>query len=420
MSGYIYLIKLREFNNIKEPTYKLGRSSDINRRHKEYPKDSILVYSCIVNNEKKLEPLLMDQFEINFIQKKEYGTEYFKGDYVKMIQLINEIIHEHDDIMIEPETNIIESYHTLKNLVNQLVNDYDQKELISNKYITIIENDNTKTDIDHLNLLNTNINRTILDINELINIKNKSNENIDETEYPCEYEGHCESCIRLNKIKTYCVETCDLCHNFRIEEKKTIKESAKRYYKQFIMKKDNGNILNPIVTNNITINNIHVNCDSLEINIKEPYFISRDNLFYVTIEINRPTIEEMIKQLKYIFTYSMCGSKGKYLFPNEEKHSASGTFEVTAALYTIKNVDTKPILHGLLRYTKSSSTLMTVLKLENIKKSSILTKNPIIKAISIPLWENTKHYYCVKTLQDTIKNITSTTYYGSSIKDFVS
>ena len=63
---------------------------------------------------------------------------------------------------------------------------------------------------------------------------------------------------------------------------------------------------------------------------------------------------------------------------------------------------------------------MTTLKLQNIKQSQIVSKGPMINAGLIPLWENKKHHYCIKTLQDMIKTVTSTTYYGSSVKDFIS
>ena len=219
MSGYIYLIKLREFNNIKESTYKIGRSCDISRRHKEYPKDSILLYSCIVNNEKKLEPLLLDEFRLKFIQKKQYGTEYFSGNYIKMVQVINEIINKYDDIVLEPELNIIESYHHLKQNVNQLIDDIMKKELIMSKYISLIQFENE--DINNLITLNTNISFVLSNINEITNDVNPINE--DKTiEYPCEYAGHCDTCIESTKIKLFCKEKCELCQTFRIEQKRSI------------------------------------------------------------------------------------------------------------------------------------------------------------------------------------------------------
>ncbi len=85
MKGYIYLIQVREFNKLNENTYKVGRTEDFNRQFSEYPKDSILLYSCIVNNALKLENLILPQFKISFIYKPCYGHEYFQGDYTNML-----------------------------------------------------------------------------------------------------------------------------------------------------------------------------------------------------------------------------------------------------------------------------------------------------------------------------------------------
>ena len=49
MSGYIYLIRLREFVRLKEETYKIGRTTKTaNNRLSKYPKDSERILS--VNN----------------------------------------------------------------------------------------------------------------------------------------------------------------------------------------------------------------------------------------------------------------------------------------------------------------------------------------------------------------------------------
>ncbi len=209
-----------------------------------------------------------------------------------------------------------------------------------------------------------------------------------------------------------------MCNTFRDLSNKRIKEKAKEIYNTQIHPKNVKKTTNQLIMKQ-TINNLYVQCDSLEVKIEQPYFTSYDNIFYVTIEINRRTIEEMIKKLKYIFINLMCGVNGKYIFPNEEKYSAASSFPVNAALYTIKNTETKPILHGLLKYQKENTTArMTVAKLQNMNKSNDISKKPFIKASLMSLWEDKKYHYCVKSFNDTIKTITSTTHHGSIIDDF--
>lgn len=91
-SYYIYIIQEREFIRIKEETYKVGITQDIIRRYSEYPKSSKLIYTrvCDTNFEKEILKFLKEKF----IQKREYGTEYFEGDYNEIINCINKIIDE--------------------------------------------------------------------------------------------------------------------------------------------------------------------------------------------------------------------------------------------------------------------------------------------------------------------------------------
>ena len=131
MNGYIYIIQLREFVNIHEQTYKIGRSKDVHQRYQGYPKDSIHIYSRVVNDEVKLEQLIKDRFKIDFIQKRIYGVEYFKGDHNKMINIMNEIIIKYDKVVIQPENNIIESYNQLTILSNKLIDLIIEKDEIT-------------------------------------------------------------------------------------------------------------------------------------------------------------------------------------------------------------------------------------------------------------------------------------------------
>ena len=146
------MIQLREFVNIHEQTYKIGRSKDVHQRYQGYPKDSIHIYSRVVNDEVKLEQLIKEQFKIDFIQKRIYGIEYFKGDHNKMIDVMNEIIVKHDNVVIQPENNIIESYNQLNILSNKLIDLIIEKDQIlsrqpSQSYSKLITIDDVIADV---------------------------------------------------------------------------------------------------------------------------------------------------------------------------------------------------------------------------------------------------------------------------------
>jgi hypothetical protein len=88
-TNYIYLLQLREFIKTKENIYKIGRTTQENyKRFHSYPKGSILLFQMICSNCKEMEKVLIKIFKNLFIQRKEIGTEYFEGDYQKMIDII--------------------------------------------------------------------------------------------------------------------------------------------------------------------------------------------------------------------------------------------------------------------------------------------------------------------------------------------
>lgn len=249
MSGFIYLINSREFNNIKEPTYKIGRSNDIHRRYKEYPKDSILLYSCVVNNEIKLEKLIIKQFKIDFIQKKEYGNEYFKGDHTKMIKIINNIINEHDDeVAKQPDMNVIESFNKMKILNKQLIALLNKKDILMEVYFPLPSYDFALSDQTNkpeefetisvdprhrssLNELNDSITGVLV---QIIDLMSDTQDTVKKVEpnitYKCEFGNICTLCKTNCKNKIYCSHICYICPELRNEKKKLAIKYAKESY----------------------------------------------------------------------------------------------------------------------------------------------------------------------------------------------
>ncbi len=77
------------------------------------------------------------------------------------------------------------------------------------------------------------------------------------------------------------------------------------------------------------------------------------------------------------------------------------------------------ILYGLLRYKHIvKQSALSINKIKKIGQYQDIRKSPVVDA-SIPnLYENKKHFYCVKDLTNIINHIKSTPYNGSDIALF--
>jgi hypothetical protein len=90
---YIYLLQEREFIKTKEPIYKIGKTKQEKlKRIKSYPNGSELLFYMVCNNCDEIEKTIINKFKSHFIHKKEFGNEYFMGDYNLMIDTIYNII----------------------------------------------------------------------------------------------------------------------------------------------------------------------------------------------------------------------------------------------------------------------------------------------------------------------------------------
>jgi hypothetical protein len=115
--GYIYIIQEREFYNLSKDIYKIGRTSNIMNRFKDYPKNSNYCYFRQTNKFIIDEKELINIFKNNFIQRKDIGTEYFEGNLYSMIKTINNY-YDNTDIKTENEIILLTKLKTIK------LNDY--------------------------------------------------------------------------------------------------------------------------------------------------------------------------------------------------------------------------------------------------------------------------------------------------------
>ena len=90
----IYLLREREFARLNETIYKIGRSINIKTRMNSYPKGSDIELMMGCNDSIKCEKQLLEIFRNTFIQRKEYGSEYFEGDKQEMIAIITNFLNK--------------------------------------------------------------------------------------------------------------------------------------------------------------------------------------------------------------------------------------------------------------------------------------------------------------------------------------
>lgn len=128
----IYLLQVREF--IGTTIYKIGRTQDIYSRYKSYPKNSILLFYSSCSNSVLVEKKIVNQFIKKYKQRRDIGTEYFEGDYVKMISDIINIISTDTILSISERKQIQESIQLRKSKGKKDINE-DKKETIKDKDI---------------------------------------------------------------------------------------------------------------------------------------------------------------------------------------------------------------------------------------------------------------------------------------------
>ena len=93
---YIYLLRTREFIRLDENIYKIGKTTqEPNNRLKGY---SEIIYIISVKNCHETEQLCINKFKDEYVQKREYGIEYFEGNVKDMIKTINSILNIKNDI----------------------------------------------------------------------------------------------------------------------------------------------------------------------------------------------------------------------------------------------------------------------------------------------------------------------------------
>jgi hypothetical protein len=84
---YVYLLQERESIKLNQTVYKFGRTAQCNlKRASQYPKGSVLLLYVKCVNSVKVESDMKKLFKEKYVQRLDYGTQYFEGDYKSMMQ----------------------------------------------------------------------------------------------------------------------------------------------------------------------------------------------------------------------------------------------------------------------------------------------------------------------------------------------
>ena len=87
----IYLIQLREFLDKNEDTYKVGMLCQPGQK-RFYPKGSKLLYQITCDDSMKVLKNIIHKFKESFVQMKDIGTGYFKGNHLEMFDIMHTVV----------------------------------------------------------------------------------------------------------------------------------------------------------------------------------------------------------------------------------------------------------------------------------------------------------------------------------------
>lgn len=124
----LYIVQTKECVLANLPIHKPGRSDQpFGERTASYGKNSKTILEIKVNNSRKLETIVLNEFKKKFIHRTDYGTEYYEGDVEDMKKTMLEIIKNNDDAVQTFEPKIITEKTKKKMLICKTCEFYSDK-----------------------------------------------------------------------------------------------------------------------------------------------------------------------------------------------------------------------------------------------------------------------------------------------------
>lgn len=116
--GYLYILQPREFLRSGESVYKIGRSINVEKRSKSYPKGSLLLFCMYVSEQKRAESELIRQLCETCEQCLQFWREYFKGEFEHVLEVMLSICRSYRKLDVKSEEGDVDSSKASKVLAN--------------------------------------------------------------------------------------------------------------------------------------------------------------------------------------------------------------------------------------------------------------------------------------------------------------
>lgn len=90
--GELYVVQTRHCIHTQLPVFNVGRSEDADRRLSQYPKGTVMLARLPVSRMVESEALMLALCRSTFIERKDFGPEFFEGDLYKVVGLLAMVV----------------------------------------------------------------------------------------------------------------------------------------------------------------------------------------------------------------------------------------------------------------------------------------------------------------------------------------
>ena len=87
---YVYLLRTRHSIEIGDKVHKFGRTQNLEKRIRGYPKGAMYLNIVFCSNAPLLEERILDRAKKECCPRTDYGSEYFEADYNVLAQILYE------------------------------------------------------------------------------------------------------------------------------------------------------------------------------------------------------------------------------------------------------------------------------------------------------------------------------------------
>jgi hypothetical protein len=94
---YFYILQTRAIINAKQNIFKIGKTANFEKRLQNYDKGSEPLFLLCVKNHDNFEQQIKHILKEKFIQRKDYGEEYFEGNFKEILNVVNTYYFENEE-----------------------------------------------------------------------------------------------------------------------------------------------------------------------------------------------------------------------------------------------------------------------------------------------------------------------------------